>query len=145
MPSGRLQHRYSRATLRNCSFNIQPMLTSEKRRSQRIQIDGLPVAGEMCLIRGTGRVPVKGIKDLSDTGISVYVDQAIAVRESVTIEYADRGIRLEVFGTVTWHQEVALESNAPAWTGRYLIGIELVASSILTSAILNNHGSGKPR
>ena len=121
------------------------MIASEKRRTQRIPIDGPPAAGEMCVLCGTGRIPVKGIKDLSDTGISLYVDEAAGARENVTIEYADRGIRLEVFGTVTWNQAVALEANAPAWKGRYLVGIELVASSILTSAILKNHGSGKLR
>lgn len=121
------------------------MVTSEKRRTQRVPINGLPAAGEMFLLGSAARVPVRGIKDLSDTGISVYVDEDFGVRESVTVEYADHGIRLEVFGTVTWNQEVAPEPNAPVWKGRYLVGIELVASSILTSAILKNHGSGKLR
>ena len=115
------------------------MTASDKRRSQRIPINAQMVPGEMFLISGNARTRVNGIKDLSDIGISLYLSGAVDEGVSVTIEYSDRGIRLEVFGTVRWCRESVIESDAQGWRGPKLIGVELLASSILMSAILKNH------
>jgi hypothetical protein len=115
------------------------MTTSDKRRSERIPINAQLAPGEMFLTSGHERVPVSGIKDLSDTGISIYLNGAVAEGDGVTIEYADRGIQFEVFGTVRWCRDSVIDATAPAWQGPKLIGVELLASSILSSAILKNH------
>lgn len=119
------------------------MTTSDKRRSRRIPINAQMAPGEMFLTSDSGRTFVNGIRDLSDTGISLYLDLTVKEGDGVTIEYVDHGIRLEVFGAVRWCRESAFESATPLWQGPRLIGIELLASSILSSAILKNHSRSK--
>lgn len=115
------------------------MTTSDKRRLQRIPINAPLAAGEMFLISRNARIPVNGIKDLSDTGISLYLNRALEEGGSVTMEYVDRGIRFEVFGTVRWCRESVADVITPVWQGPQLIGVELLGSSILSSVILQNH------
>lgn len=124
--------------------NIRPMNESEKRREQRIPVAGLPVTGEMFVLHGTDRLQVRGIQDFSDAGISLYLDEPIGERQGVTIEFADRGIRLEVFGAVTWCREQASSAVVGDNPGRCLLGIELLASSILAAVMRKTVGQPTP-
>lgn len=97
----------------------------------------------MALHWGERQVAIEGIRDISDTGISVYVDAEMAAGEKVGVAYAGSAVRLEVFGIVAWCSRRDAGTGAPSCGGTHVVGIELLASSILSSAILQA-GDGIP-
>lgn len=110
------------------------MLDIEKRRQERFVLAHQP-AGEIFLHTGEIRHPVSGIHDISDAGASVFLEQSIAVPQRVSIEFADAGMKLEVYGNATWCAAREGESGEIPGPEGYILGIELLSPLLLLSLL----------
>lgn len=78
-------------------------------------------------------LPVRSIRDISQTGISLWFDYDIRKSERVDIEYKDRNNEIKVSGIVVWcnqaDQTLFHAESAP----KHLIGINLFSPNLLLS------------
>lgn len=105
------------------------MLPQEKRRQERYPFERQP-DGQLALKVGEVFQPVRGINDISNSGISVFLDQEVPVPVSVTLEYGDANMRLQVYGTTTWSKQKAADMQPG---GQFIVGIELLSPMLLLS------------
>ena len=110
------------------------MLETEKRRQERRVLARQPV-GEISLHVGETRYPVSGINNISDSGISIFLDQEIVVPLGVSIEYAHPSMKLEVYGNATWC--AARENDGTPAQGGFILGVELLSPMLLVSLLRN--------
>jgi hypothetical protein len=74
-------------------------------------------------------LPIHSIRDISQTGISLFLDYPVAKGDQVAIEYKDGENEIKVSGMVVWQ-------SAPAGTtanSLYLLGINMFSPSTLLS------------
>jgi hypothetical protein len=75
--------------------------------------------------------PIRHIRDISDSGISFYLDEEVAASAQVTIEYSDPKVKIDVYGRVVWC------AKRPDDDG-YVMGVELL-SPLMLYAMLRRH------
>lgn len=112
---------------------------NDQRKQGRYEL-GRVLAGELDLRCGDERFRIQAINDISSSGISVFVDQAIAVPRQVVIEYFAAGARFEVNGNVVWcaQSDTMPSLRDKAIHGRYLMGLELLSPLLLMTFL--QHG-----
>jgi sulfur relay (sulfurtransferase) complex TusBCD TusD component (DsrE family) len=104
------------------------MLREEKRKQERYTFER-PPEGTLFLVRDGVRLPVAGINDISNSGVSLDMNDALAVSQPVTVEYADAVVCVQVRGTVTW----CAPASDPAKAGSFVLGVELASPMLLLS------------
>ena len=109
------------------------MTRIEQREHERFPLDRQPDA-ELFLRTATAHHPIRVVRDVSNSGIRVVVEQNLSVAERVAIEYCDPKLKLEVNGIVAWCAPRE-EAAAP---GDYDVGIELF-SPMMLAAVLQKH------
>jgi hypothetical protein len=108
------------------------MFREEKRKQERYSFE-LPPEGTVFLVRQGVRLPVTGIKDISNSGVSLSMDEAVEVFAPVTVEYDDTRACVQVCGFVTRCAPAGEADGADAGAGRFIIGIELASPLLLLS------------
>jgi hypothetical protein len=110
------------------------MTRIEQRKHNRHPILSQPV-GQFSLRTAEATHAIKLVKDISSSGIRVYLDRSLAVSMPVAIEYVEPGLRLEVSGTVAWCAPRPGEADAEDAAGSFVIGIELLSPMLLLAAL----------
>ena len=109
---------------------------NEKRSAERISYQGKP-HGALYLRLPERRLDVQRILDISNSGIRVALDSAVAVSSKVALEYIDGPIKIEVFGMIArisdMADEVRIDSAIP--NKGYLVGIALMSPMTLIAMI----------
>jgi len=108
----------------------------DQRKQDRRALEQEP-DGELDLRCGAERFRIQAINDVSNSGISIFADQAIAVPGKVVVEYSDISARFEVYGTVVWctRAETMPSLRDRSIRGRYLMGIELLSPLLLINLL----------
>jgi hypothetical protein len=86
------------------------------------------------LLRGQ-RIVIERLRDISNSGISFSLAQAVAVSEKISIEYADPKVKLEVFGRVAWCSQAHSPKDPAANGVGYLLGVELLSPMMLYAVL----------
>ena len=90
-----------------------------------------PAEGQFTLQTPAGNHPIGLIKDISSTGMRVYLDSPLAAGLKVVVAYAGPQIKAEVNGMVVWCQDRVPEPGETAEAGRYMLGIQLLSPVLL--------------
>lgn len=108
----------------------------DQRKQDRRELEQDP-AGELDLRCGEERFRIQAINDVSNSGISIFANQPIAVPGKVTVEYAEASASFEVYGTVVWCTQADTMPSLRDKTirGRYLMGIELLSPLLLINLL----------
>jgi len=88
-------------------------------------------AGEFRLLTAAAAYPIEVIKDISSSGIRVYLNTCLAERLQVSIEYVEPTLKLELNGMVAWCTELEERTDAVETYGRYIVGIQLFSPVLL--------------
>jgi hypothetical protein len=105
------------------------MTTLEKRYDERFILKNRP-KGKIFLCINKTKFFIDEIFDFSNSGIRFELNQPISVSSSVSIEYNDESVKLEVYGRVAWCKEVnKISSNDDLY--KYNIGIQLLSPATL--------------
>jgi hypothetical protein len=113
------------------------MRQPEQRTIERYHLDRQPDA-DLILRTPGARYAIEFIKDISNAGISFYLNQNVDVSAKVAIEYADAKVKLEVYGRIAWTKTLPESDDASRRKGNYLIGVELI-SPMMLFAVLQKH------
>jgi hypothetical protein len=110
------------------------MKTMEKRQLPRALPGEVP-RGALTLLHGRERIIIERLRDISDSGISFSLAQAVGVSEKISIEYADPKVKLEVFGRVAWCSQAHRAQDAAPSGANYLLGVELLSPMMLYAVL----------
>ena len=106
------------------------MGTVEKRKNERYPLRQQP-SGKLSVKTGSLKYFADYIRDVSSSGISVVMNQALSSMSDVTVEYLAANGHIEIYGKVVWCKPnapaVRSENDLPA----YLLGIELLSPMTL--------------
>ena len=103
----------------------------EQRKYLRIDL-ARQAPGKFRLQTPQGAYPVMVIRDISGSGIRVFVDANLEERLDVVLEYTEATLKLEMQGRVAWcakQDEVEAAKNS----ARYIAGIELFSPFLFMS------------
>ena len=106
------------------------MEIGEQRKHERLEI-ARQAPGKFRLLPPAGAYPIAAIRDLSGSGIRVFLDAELKERLDVVIEYTEATLKLEIQGRVAWCVEQEVEATKSA--GRYVVGIELFSPFLFMS------------
>ena len=106
------------------------MQVSEKRLLPRTQLGHLPHGAIALLVQGN-RLEICRLHDISNSGISFSIGQAVEVSAQVGLVYSDSNVKLEVFGRVAWCRP---EQNA-THPGHSRMGVELLSPMMLYAVL----------
>lgn len=87
--------------------------------------------GEFRLLTPTEMYPISVIKDISTSGIRVYLNAPLDERLRIAIEYVEPTLKLELKGMVAWCTEHENDAGALESSGRYVVGIQLFSPVLL--------------
>lgn len=105
------------------------MASTDRRKRGRIALTHQP-RGTLTLRVAEQYIPVLSVTDVSATGVNLVVTSAVAEQTPVMVEYADAGLRFDVYGMVIWQGRPAAGSaDEQAAT----LGIELFSPTLLTA------------
>ena len=107
------------------------MSTIEQRRHPRYPLANQP-KGEFRLLTPTAFHAIKVINNISSFGIRIYIDELLAPRSQVAVEYTGPQIKLAVNGTVAWCNVREAEQQ-DVDSGRFIAGIQLFSPMLLTA------------
>ena len=109
----------------------------EKRSEGRFVI-GRKHASDLGLRTESGRMyTVHAIRDVSRTGVSLLIGDAMTAGETVSIDYRDHGVRLEIKGNVAWCREASEVDGNSSETPEFVVGLS-VRSPLLLKAFLES-------
>ncbi len=106
-----------------------------QRKLDRYPLERQPNA-RVALRADTVRYRIDQIRDISDSGISFYLEHPVAESVSVAIEYADPKLKIEVYGRVAWCLQ--RQDAGPDAAASFVIGVELL-SPMMLFAVLQKH------
>lgn len=102
------------------------MSQPEKRGYERYLLTNRP-AGKIVLQAGGSHYHIKGINNISTSGVSVFLDEAVRVPARVTLEFGTDHMRLETCGTAIWCAFRNGQDSQDLDQGCYVLGIELLS------------------
>jgi len=108
------------------------MEIGEQRKHERLEI-ARQAPGKFRLLTPAGAYPIAAIRDLSGSGIRVFLDASLAERLDVVVEYTELTLKLEMQGRVAWCTAQDHGTGAAKSAGRYVVGIELFSPFLFMS------------
>lgn len=110
------------------------LLTADQRSQERFSLLRQPDA-PLYVRTGWSRNVAMAIKDVSNGGVSLYLERELPIASRVCIEYSAPNLTLNVNGVVAWCRERD-EHDIDALVGgaAYILGIELFSPMMLLSA-----------
>jgi hypothetical protein len=106
------------------------MTIVEHRKHQRYPL-ARQAPGEFRLLTPTEAFTIDVIKDISNSGIRVYLNTPLAECLRISIEYVEPSLKLELNGLVAWCTEEENDGGAVEASGRYVVGIQLFSPVLL--------------
>jgi hypothetical protein len=108
------------------------MALVEHRKHPR-HVLGHEASGKFRLLTPAAVYPVAAIRDISGSGIRVFLDAALTERLDVVLEYTESTLKLEMNGRVAWCAEQTPGAEPMTSNGRYVAGIELFSPFLFMS------------
>jgi hypothetical protein len=108
-------------------------MTVFEQRKQPRHVLGRQAPGKFRLLTPEVQYPITAIRDISGSGIRVFLDACLAERLDVVIEYTELTLKLEMNGRVAWCAEQTHASETVNGDGRYVIGVELFSPFLFMS------------
>jgi hypothetical protein len=115
-------------------------MTVIEQRKQPRHVLGRQASGKFRLLTPEAQYPITAIRDISGSGIRVFLDACLAERLDVVIEYTELTLKLEMKGRVAWctEQTNGTETQTQGTEtvngdGRYVVGIELFSPFLFMS------------
>jgi len=102
----------------------------EKRQLPRL-VPGEVQRGTLILNNKGKSTIIESVRDISNSGMSLSINELTPVNERVSVQYAGSGVNMEVFGRVAWcntTQAIEPDSSHP---GKFLMGVELLSPMML--------------
>ena len=87
--------------------------------------------GEFRLLTPLQAFPIEVIKDISNSGIRIYLNTPLAEHLPISVEYVEATLKLELNGRVAWCTEQENDAGAVGTNGRYVDGIQLFSPVLL--------------
>jgi PilZ domain len=109
----------------------------ENRRNERYPLMRQP-NGRVFIKTESSRCLVDYIRDISSSGISAAIGQALSSMANVTVEYVTASGNIEIYGKVAWCRSNASTAGRDHANDAYLLGIELLSPMTLFS-LLQQH------
>jgi len=100
------------------------MTVNEQRKHPR-HVLGRQAPGTFRLLTPAAAYPVAVIRDISNSGIRVFLDAGLTERLDVVVEYTESTLKLEMQGRVAWCTEQTPGTETIKGAGRYVVGVEL--------------------
>ena len=107
------------------------MTVIEQRKHPR-HVLGRQAPGTFRLLTQTAAYPITVIRDISSSGIRVFLDAGLTKSLDVAVEYTEATLKLEMQGRVAWCTEQA-EGTETKSAGRYVVGIQLSSPFLFMS------------
>ncbi len=79
--------------------------------------------------------PIHEVRDISDVGMSFYLERNINVAQEVAIEYSHQETRVEVYGRVAWCKKRGELLPDSSSVDGYVMGVELLNPAMLYALI----------
>ena len=108
------------------------MTVVEQRKHPRREL-ARQALGKYRLLTPAAAFPIASIRDISSSGIRVFLDVRLTERLDVVVEYTEPTLKLEIQGRVAWCAEQALEAETIKGADRYVLGIELFSPFLFMS------------
>lgn len=100
----------------------------EQRGETRFALTQKP-KGMLFLHVGSECLPVRAIRDISQTGVSLFFDYDIKSGDHIDIEYKDRENSIKVSGIVVWR----VQPDHALSEAKHLLGINMLSPNLLLS------------
>ena len=100
------------------------MTVGEQRKYPRHEL-ARQALGKYRLLTPVAAYPITAIRDISSSGIRVFLDVRLTERLDVVVDYTEPTLKLEIQGRVAWCAEQALGAETIKGADRYVLGIEL--------------------
>lgn len=110
------------------------MTPSEKRLLPRLT-PGEVQRGSMILHHNGQSTVVESVRDISNSGMSLSLNEAVAPSTRISVYYSGAQTHVEVFGRVAWCNETSLVEPGSRHPGKYLMGVELLSPTMLLAAL----------
>jgi PilZ domain len=104
------------------------MASKEQRSEMRFSFTHKPKGMLFLHVRGEC-LPVRSIRDISQTGVSLLIDYEISKGDHVEVEYKDRENGVKVSGIVVWQSQ----PDASKSEAKHLLGISMFNPNMLLS------------
>ena len=125
----------SGATESGDAYRMNPLPTEpDKRGQRRYALAGDPEC-EIFLWLGDCCHPVKAIRDVSETGISIYLDIQVPESTSVLIQYVDDRMQVKINGTVAWCAALKDSPDPELVDAVCVMGIKLMSPTMMMVAL----------
>lgn len=108
------------------------MTVVEQRKHPR-HVLGRQAPGTFRLLTPTAAYPITVIRDISSSGIRVFLDVDLTERLDVVVEYTEATLKLEMGGRVAWCTEQEKGAETIKSAGRYVVGIQLFSPFLFMS------------
>lgn len=104
------------------------MDNKEQRNEMRFALTQKPKGMLFLHVRGEC-LPVRSIRDISQTGISLLFDYDVSKGDHVDVEYKDREKEVKVSGIVVWRDQPDSKTSE----AKHLLGISMINPNMLLS------------
>lgn len=108
------------------------MAVDEQRRHPRHELARQAV-GKFRLLTPSSAYPIAAIRDISSSGVRVFLDAQLAEHLDIVVEYTEPTLKLEMQGCVAWCTKQAEDVEAIQGAARYVVGIELFSPFLFMS------------
>jgi hypothetical protein len=108
------------------------MTIVEQRKHSR-HVLGRQAPGKFRLLTPAAAYSIAVVRDISGSGIRVFLDAGLTERLDVVVEYTEATLKLEMRGRVAWCTEQAHGTETTNSAGRYVVGIELFSPFLFMS------------
>jgi hypothetical protein len=111
----------------------EPKMTAIEQRKHPRHVLGRQAPGTFRLLTPTAAYPVTVIRDISSSGIRVFLEAGLTEGLDVAVEYTEATLKLEMQGRVAWCAEQAEGTETIKSAGRYVVGIQLFSPFLFMS------------
>jgi hypothetical protein len=106
----------------------------EKRLIPRTPLDHISQSS-LSIIDADRRKAIHRLKDISESGLSFYLDQALQISHNISLEYLEKDVKFEVFGRVAWCSQIQNSPFAAGPKNNFLVGVELMSPMLLLALL----------
>lgn len=106
----------------------------EKRLIPRTRLEHFSQSALSVIVAGQSAV-IKRLRDISESGLSFYIDQPLTISQSISVEYVTTSAKVEVFGRVAWCSEIEADSDLRVAPPHFLVGVELMSPMLLLALL----------
>jgi hypothetical protein len=108
-------------------------MTIVEQRTHSRHVLARQAPGKFRLLTPAAAYPIAVIRDISGSGIRVFLDASLPERLDVVVEYTELTLKLEMNGRVAWCTEQAEGTETIKSVGRYVVGIQLFSPFLFMS------------